>query len=231
VLLSSPSAPAAIAGGDDFARYNNRTFLCTRVIDGDTFDVQIMDLHNKTLSGTGVTRIRLWGLDTPELAHGDGDDQYYARQATEYARNLLEGKPIRLTLVEYRTRCYYGRLLAYAWLPDGTLYNLAAIRDGRGYADPRWNHPYKQAMLDAERGARQRLTGLWAGVVPGDLPKWAKKSAYERFFLARPPPSCSRPAPSPATSTVDSGGQTSKKSKKSPQKSRKRAKSSAKPSE
>lgn len=200
VLLPAPTARVTVAGSDDFGRYHDRTFLCTRVIDGDTFDVQMMDLHNATLQGTGVTRVRLWGLDTPELAHGQGQDQYFAQQATDYARNALEGKPIRLTLVEYRTRCYYGRLLAYAWLSDGTMYNLAAIRDGVGYADPRWNHPYRQPMLDAEAVARQRLTGLWAGVKRSDFPKWVKKGRYDAFLAHRPPPADGLSPASVATS-------------------------------
>ena len=48
--------------GGDTDRYHDKTFRVARVVDGDTLDIQVADRDKP------VTRIRLWGVDTPEVA-------------------------------------------------------------------------------------------------------------------------------------------------------------------
>ena len=48
----------------DIRTYHNKAFKVTHVVDGDTLDVNVDD----ELTGKEVTRIRLWGVDTPETA-------------------------------------------------------------------------------------------------------------------------------------------------------------------
>ncbi len=165
----------------DFERYNGRTFTCVKVIDGDTIDIDVPDPHSRR--HRGFTRIRLWGIDTPEIAHyGRGKAMYFGYKAAEFARKLLAGKQVRLKLVKGKTRGYYGRLLAYVFLPDGRMYNRLAIIEGYAYADYRFKHPYLKEFLKLEAQARKKRVGLWAGVTPADLPHWYRKSKLKTFW-------------------------------------------------
>src|SRR5581483_8273039 len=105
----------------------------THVVDGDTVDV--------TLRGRRE-RVRLIGVDAPELhdvpkLHRDAARtrrsataiQALGRDAARFTTAGLLGKTVGLELdVERRDR--YGRLLAYVWLPDGTLFNAELLRTG-----------------------------------------------------------------------------------------------------
>ncbi len=175
--------PSTLLPSDDYNRYNNRIFTCIRVVDGDTVDINVPDPNSRR--PRAHTRIRLWGIDTPELPHGGRKEMYFAQQATEFARKLLAGKPIRLELIDGKTRGYYGRLLAYIWLPDGRLFNRLVIEQGYGYADYRFRHPRRKEFLGLEKKAREELKGLWKNVTPDDLPHWYRASKLKYFWEMR----------------------------------------------
>ncbi len=165
---------------NDYERYHNRVFTCVKVIDGDTIDIDVPDPKSRRYQR--FTRIRMWGIDTPEIAHYGHKAMYFGYEAAEFARKLLAGKKVRLELVKGRTRGYYGRLLAYVYLPDGRMYNRLAIEKGYAYADYRFKHPYLKEFLKLEEQARRKRVGLWAGVSPKDLPHWYRKSKLKEFW-------------------------------------------------
>jgi micrococcal nuclease len=108
-------------------------------------------------------RLRLIGIDTPELGRDGKADQPYAVAARDALRSLLEKRP-ELDLRLDRTRHdIHGRLLAHAFLVDGT--SLSAWLLERGYATlliippDDWNAACYQA---AERRARTDERGIWA---------------------------------------------------------------------
>ncbi|MFP3937631.1 MAG: thermonuclease family protein [Phycisphaerae bacterium] len=151
----------------DEAKYHDQTFRVVKVIDGDTFDVDVPDGKYDT------TRIRLWGVDTPEVHDPDNPDappDHFGPEAGEFAEELLDGKEVRLELVASRTRGKYGRLLAYVYLPDGRMLNRLLIKRGYGYADPRFDHPRKEEFRKLQSEAMQAERGLWADVAQTDLP-------------------------------------------------------------
>lgn len=143
--------------GDDMTRYDGQTFTVTRVIDGDTLELDVPDGEHRT------TRVRLWGVDTPELARQDPPRpaEPFAAEATELARELAEGKQVRVILEPHDLRGNYGRLLAFVELPDGTLLNEVLIRAGLSRADDRWSHRHVTRFDAVEREARQAGRGLW----------------------------------------------------------------------
>ena len=61
--------------------------LVTRVIDGDTIEVDI--------DGT-IYKVRYIGIDTPELDDKQPEFCVLAQEATRYNRQLVEGKTVRL---------------------------------------------------------------------------------------------------------------------------------------
>jgi micrococcal nuclease len=120
----------------------------TRHTDGDTL----------WLSGIG--KVRLIGIDTPEVF---GRAECYGRRASAFVRRLLPiGSRVSYTLgVERRDR--YGRALAYLYTTEGRFVNLVLVR--RGYAQPLTvppNDRFAARFVRAARGARARGVGLWA---------------------------------------------------------------------
>src|SRR5215216_3683085 len=82
------------------------------VVDGDTVDVQFAD--------GGTERIRLIGIDTPEVVDPHEPVQCFGREASARAHDLLDGRAVLVELDPTQgERDRYGRLLAYLWLSDG----------------------------------------------------------------------------------------------------------------
>lgn len=116
----------------------------TRVIDGDTIEVE--------LAGE-PERVRYIGIDTPEMNDGRASVRELAEEARRANARLVEGRRVRLELdVEERDR--YGRLLAYIWVGD-TLVNEALVRSGHAapYTFPP-NVRYVERFVAAARAAR-----------------------------------------------------------------------------
>ena len=113
-----------------------------------------------TLRLSGIGRVRLIGVDTPEVY---GGVECYGREASAFTERVLpSGTRVRYRLgVEPRDR--YGRALAYVWLRDGRFFNLMLV--DRGYAQVLTIPPnvdYADRFRDAQRRARQEERGLWS---------------------------------------------------------------------
>lgn len=147
-----------LAPRDDVRRYGDLWAQVIRVVDGDTFIVDLPD----PLQDTPSTRVRVWGIDTPEMGRGDSPAEPMAGDATLYARQLLDGQRVLLTLEEGRLRGRWGRLLAHVQLDDGELFSVKMLRAGLARADARWPHRYLKEFEEVQRDARQRNVGLWA---------------------------------------------------------------------
>lgn len=122
---------------------------CIRVIDGDTI---VLD-GNETL--------RLIGVDTPETKDARKPVQYFGQEASEFTRNLVEGKRVRLEFDQDRVD-KYGRTLAYVYLEDGTLLNAEIIKQGYGFAYTIFPFKYLEEFRQYEKEARENERGLWA---------------------------------------------------------------------
>jgi micrococcal nuclease len=113
-----------------------------------------------TLWLSGVGKVRLIGVDTPEVFSGV---ECYGRRAAAFVRRVLPlGSEVRYRLgAEERDR--YGRALAYVWLDDGRFLNRLLL--ARGFAQTLTIPPnveYAGDFAAAARGARGRGLGLWA---------------------------------------------------------------------
>lgn len=158
---------------DDDTRYHDRSFRVSRVVDGDTLDIEAPDRDRP------VTRIRLWGVDTPEVAQSGRSDMHFGPEASAFARRTLEGRTVHVVLVPQRTRGKYGRLLAYVFLDrGGRMFNEMLLEDGYAYADLRFKHPYFQQFQAIEKRARKSGIGLWKNVTLERMPQW--KQRFER---------------------------------------------------
>jgi micrococcal nuclease len=116
----------------------------TRIVDGDTIECE------------GVGRIRLIGMDTPEMSQ-----EPFGSQATQALGYLIgEARDVKLELdVEQRDR--YGRVLAYVWA-DGEMANWTLVRTGWAVVltyPP--NVQYVDWFTEAQRVAREEGAGAW----------------------------------------------------------------------
>ena len=101
---------------------------------------------------------------------------YFAREATEFARQLALGKQVVAYLDEQGdTRGEYGRLLAYLELSDGAFLNETLVSEGCAYADVRVRHSYHHKYRQLEAGARALDKGLWQAVMRQQLPRWYQR--------------------------------------------------------
>ncbi len=126
--------------------------LVTRVIDGDTIEVDI--------AGT-IYKVRYIGIDTPELDDKRPEFSALAQEATRYNRHLVAGKTIRLEEDVSETD-RYGRLLRYVYVGD-TFVNGELVRQGLAWAkayEP--DIKYQDYLEEMETEAKRDKIGLWA---------------------------------------------------------------------
>ncbi len=154
----------------DFQKYHAKIFAVVKVVDGDTIDIDIPD------GKYDHTRIRLWGIDTPETKSPKYGVCYFGPQAAEFAKEQALGKQVTVYLDEgNRTRGYYGRLLAYVQLPDEKFLNEVLLTEGFAYADLRFRHSFYNKYNQLQASARRQKKGLWEKVTRDQLPEWLQK--------------------------------------------------------
>jgi len=154
----------------DFEKYHTGTFTVVKVVDGDTIDIDIPDGQYEH------TRIRLWGIDTPETKNPELGVMYFGPEAAEFTRKLVLGKPVTVYLDEgNNTRGKYGRLLAYVQLPDGRFLNEVLVSEGFAYSDSRFRHSFYNKYKQLEASARGLKKGLWEKVTREQLPEWLQR--------------------------------------------------------
>jgi len=130
-------------------------FPVTSVTDGDTIRV--------TIDGTS-TRVRLIGIDTPEVTDPRRPVQCFGQEASRRAHDLMDGTQVWLEYDPSQSRRdRYGRTLAYVWLSDAGLVNETMVREGYAHEytyDTAYK--YRDAFRDAEQAARTAERGLWS---------------------------------------------------------------------
>jgi micrococcal nuclease len=159
VALAALGMPAT-SDADDRVRpavpglSEERRALVQRVVDGDTLVVRV---------GGEEERVRLLGIDTPELPREDRRGEYLAVEAAAWVRDQVSGEPVVLSGDSQREdRDGYGRLLRYVRLPDGRLLNAELLRLGYAHVFTRYPFARKDEFLVLEAEAREKELGLWA---------------------------------------------------------------------
>jgi len=151
-------------GRADATAYVGQNFRVVRVIDGDTIEIAGPGDHE------AVTRVRLWGVDTPETVKPDTPPQHFGHEASDFTASIVLGKQVTLQLEAHRTRDKYGRLLAYVIGPDGEMLNRTLVEQGYAYADPRYEHRWAEQFRQLQEQAKRARRGLWKDVRNRDLP-------------------------------------------------------------
>lgn len=125
--------------------------LVTTVVDGDSLHV---------ILGERTERLRLIGVDAPELDHPDQPGECFGEEAALFTRRSLEGRGIRIEF-DLDRRDRFDRLLAYVF-HGGVLFNETLVAEGfateRSYPP---NLAHQEELRRAEAEARKNRRGLW----------------------------------------------------------------------
>ena len=144
------AAAAASALLQSSARSEPR--LVTAVIDGDTIQV------------AHVGRVRLLGIDAPEIGRGFDTPAPFAREAKERLTALILRRWIRLEADVPRDDVY-NRRLAYVITEDGQFVNAIMLREGLARVSARLPLVRLPELQRAEAEAQTFRRGIW-GATP-----------------------------------------------------------------
>ncbi|MFA5111590.1 MAG: thermonuclease family protein [Desulfobaccales bacterium] len=130
--------------------------LVVRVIDGDSLEL------------AGGLRVRILGLDAPEMEKDGQPADFLAHKAKAALADLTLNRQVRLEYDRLRYD-HYCRLLAYVFLPDHTLVNAELVRRGlaRVYAIAP-NGRYGEVLLAAQQEAIAANRGIWPQLLKQD---------------------------------------------------------------
>ena len=147
LVLLAVAAGILVPKGDTKPSVSGRV---DRVVDGDTI---VVDDES----------VRLIGVDTPESVKPGSPVECFAKKASAFTEQLVEGKRVRLESdVEARDR--YDRRLAYVYRrSDGLFVNAELVR--KGYAKPLTIPPnvrFADRFAALARTAREQGLGLWS---------------------------------------------------------------------
>lgn len=143
----------------------------TRVIDGDTVEVQFESGESD--------KVRIIGVDTPEIFSPNQASEYgnitdldcldkWGDAATKYARNILNNKDIKLVHdSKVQKRDYYDRLLAYIDV-SGQDFGELLLKGGYARVYVEGESSRKNDYLQLERLAKSSRLGLWSCSVSVD---------------------------------------------------------------
>jgi micrococcal nuclease len=129
-----------------------------RIIDGDTLVL------------AGGMKVRVLGIDAPEMAHNGRPADFLAHKAKAVLAELTLNRQVSLEYDRLRYD-HYGRLLAYLFLPDHTLVNAELVRRGLArvyFIAPNLRH--REVLLAAQQEAIAANRGIWPPLLQQDEP-------------------------------------------------------------
>jgi len=156
----------------------SESVLVRAVVDGDTIDV------------AGVGRVRLLGIDAPELGRGFDTSAPFGREARDRLTALVLHRWVRLEQ-EGAPLDVYNRHLAYVITEDGVGVNAALVRDGLARVSARLPLTRLTELQRAEADAQAFRRGMWGGA-----PQIPPPSYTQRSKATRPPTSRTKTAAS-----------------------------------
>ena len=150
---------------DKFILPRGHQFKVTKIFDGDTIQAEGFGLKFK---------IRLVGIDTPELGKKKQKNQPYSQEAKQKLSRLIHEKTIGLK--QYGTGGY-NRVLAEVFV-GSTNVNLEIVRSGLAevYRGKQPNEFNSDLYFQAEKLAKQSQKGMWRQGTAYISPRqWRKK--------------------------------------------------------
>jgi micrococcal nuclease len=144
-------------------------YKITKVVDGDTIDIERVD-GGKVLDEKEVMKVRLLGINSPETVDPRRPVECYGKEASGYLKSIADGKLAAIELDNTQTvHDKYGRILAYVYIKragikDQNIFMLNSDMIKNGYAyEYTYDLPYKyqDEFKSLELIAKNNYTGLW----------------------------------------------------------------------
>ncbi len=140
--------------------YEGRTPVpVVRVVDGDTVILLIDGKKH---------RVRLIGVDTPEVVKPNEPPEPYGREASLFLKNLLSGEEVYVVYEkeDKSNKDRFGRDLAYLYrAPDGLFVNQEIVKQGYGRVYRKAKFKYKDEFITLEIKTKNNFlktgTGRW----------------------------------------------------------------------
>jgi endonuclease YncB( thermonuclease family) len=152
--------------------------LVRSVIDGDTIVVSTLG------------RVRLLGIDAPEIGRGFDTSAPFGREARDRLTQILLHRWVRLEQ-DGATLDTYNRHLAYVVTGDGTFVNATMVREGLARVSARTQLTRLNELQHAEAEAQAFRRGMW-----GSTPQIPSAGYTRRSKASRPPTTSRSKAPS-----------------------------------
>lgn len=158
ITSDSGRSKSANSTGEQVRANDGREFIgeVVYVVDGDTLDV---------LRGGDRERVRLFGIDCPELKQSYGD------KARRFAADTSLHKRVA---VRTHGKDKYGRVLGDIVLDDGRVLNRELVKVGLAWWY--WKYSDDADLRQLEQEARSRRDGLWADSSP--VPPWEFRNGH-----------------------------------------------------
>lgn len=131
-----------------YKTYEYEEAMVKRVIDGDTIELENGEI------------VRYIGIDTPETSPPLTPIECYGPEATEYNRELVEGKTITMRR-DIKNKDKFGRILRYVYINDQFV-NMKLLKEGYArYLKIFPNVSFARQFLIEEKSAQKNKVGLW----------------------------------------------------------------------
>ncbi len=125
---------------------NNEYYFISKVVDGDTYHIQI---NNKKL------KIRMEGIDAPEKG------MPFYKESKQFLVKLTSGKKIRFI---QSSKDQYGRIIAKSYLENNQELGEEMIKNGMAWHFKKYSKDTSLAQLEII--AKNNHRGLWKAVDP-----------------------------------------------------------------
>jgi len=146
--------------------------LVRAVVDGDTIDV------------AAIGRVRLLGIDAPEIGRGFDTDAPFAREARARLTSLILRRWVRLEQ-DGAPLDSYDRRLAYVVTEDGVFVNALLVREGLARVTARAPLARLAELQRAESEAQAFRRGMWGAAPQIPAPSYTGRSKARRSPSSR----------------------------------------------
>jgi endonuclease YncB( thermonuclease family) len=174
ILIAAALAAVAAIQTSSLAGRVTRTdpVLVRAVVDGDTIDVALFG------------RVRLLGIDAPELGRGFDTSAPFGREARDRLTQLVLHRWVRLEQ-EGAALDIYNRHLAYVMTEDGQCVNAVLVRDGLARVSARVPLTRLAELQRAEAEAQAFRRGMWGSAPQIPTPSYTQGSKASRSPTSR----------------------------------------------
>jgi micrococcal nuclease len=146
--------------------------LVRAVVDGDTIDVAT------------IGRVRLLGIDAPEIGRGFDTAAPFAREARARLTALILRRWVRLEQ-DGAPLDVYDRRLAYVVTEDGVFVNAVLVREGLARVTARAPLSRLAELQRAESEAQAFRRGMWGAAPQVPTPSYTGRSKARRSPTSR----------------------------------------------